>query len=296
MSKALELARKAAERGEVPVGAILVGPDGVLARALNRREDWQTPLGHAEAICLHRASKKLQNWRLEDTTLYVTLEPCLMCAGALLQARVSRVVYGARDPKGGAVESLYKVFADSRLNHQIEVTSGVLEKECSELLQEFFRNRREDHKQVRARRIPRYRSSVIVLHEGLLLGFDAVDPHNGKKYFFLPGGKIEPHENAAETAVRETWEETGYKIRLRPGLSYQRNYDFEWNGEVNACKTDFFVGALDEIWAPPGKVDDAAYNQGPRWISVKDIDRVFSYSPDILWAVRKLLKKIKVRV
>lgn len=145
MRKALGLARKAAEKDEVPVGAILVAADSktILATGMNRREGWTTPLGHAELIALHRASQKQKAWRLAGATLYVTLEPCVMCAGALVQARVARVVYGAADPKGGAVESLYQVLRDPRLNHRCEVTSGVLADECGKILSEYFRMKRK---------------------------------------------------------------------------------------------------------------------------------------------------------
>lgn len=144
MKRALSLARQAAQKDEVPVGAILVAADGktVLAKGMNRREEWMTPLGHAELIALHRASQKQQAWRLTDSTLYVTLEPCLMCAGALVQARVARVVYGATDPKAGAVHSLYQVLQDSRLNHRCEVIGGVLAEECGGILKDYFKEKR----------------------------------------------------------------------------------------------------------------------------------------------------------
>ena len=142
MGKALELARKAEKLGEVPVGALLVVNGEMVSKAMNRRETWTTPLGHAELICLQRASQKLKSWRILDATLYVTLEPCVMCSGALVQARVGRVVYGAKDPKGGAVNSLFQIGSDPRLNHKFEVTSGVLENECSEILKNFFKSRR----------------------------------------------------------------------------------------------------------------------------------------------------------
>jgi tRNA(adenine34) deaminase len=146
MRKALKLAAKAASRGEVPVGAVLVRKGQQLTIASNRREEWHTPLGHAELIVLQRASQNLKAWRLLGCTLYVTLEPCTMCAGALVQARVERVVFGALDPKGGGMHSLYQIGRDPRLNHQIEVISGVLEAECSQLLKDFFKNRRLEKK------------------------------------------------------------------------------------------------------------------------------------------------------
>lgn len=146
MKYALRLAKQAAQRGEVPIGAILVQDNQIIAKAMNRKEEWLTPLGHAELICLHRASQNQKKWRLAGATLYVTLEPCSMCAGALVQARIDRIVFGARDPKGGAVESLYQICDDPRLNHRMQVTGGVLEKECGEILSKFFRNRRQDKK------------------------------------------------------------------------------------------------------------------------------------------------------
>ena len=143
MSKALALAKRAAEQDEVPVGAILVIDNKIIARAHNKKEQWTSPLGHAELICLERAAQKLKSWRLSGATLYVTLEPCLMCSGAMIQSRIDRVVFGARDPKGGAVTSLYQVLSDPRLNHRVEITEGVLEKECGEILSDFFRMKRK---------------------------------------------------------------------------------------------------------------------------------------------------------
>lgn len=147
MGKALKLAEAAARRGEVPVGALIVGPDDqgnevLISRASNQRETLRSALGHAELLAIHRASKKRKAWRLTDCTLYVTLEPCVMCAGAIVQARLSRVVYGASDPKGGAVESLYEILQDSRLNHRCEVTGGMNAPECGQILSNFFRRRR----------------------------------------------------------------------------------------------------------------------------------------------------------
>lgn len=145
MRRALALAKEAATKGEVPVGAILVQNGKILSKAYNLRETLQTSLGHAELVALQRASKKIQQWRLLNTTLYVTLEPCIMCAGALVQARVQRVVYGATDPKGGGVESLYQICQDKRLNHKVEITKGILANECGQLLKTFFKNRRHQN-------------------------------------------------------------------------------------------------------------------------------------------------------
>lgn len=142
MRHALELAAQAAEAGEVPVGAVVVHDNQVIAEAYNERETRPSALAHAEILALERATEKLGRWRLSGCTLYVTLEPCVMCAGALVQARVDRVVYGATDPKGGAVESLYQVLADSRLNHRPDVKAGVLAPECGTLLSDFFKRRR----------------------------------------------------------------------------------------------------------------------------------------------------------
>jgi tRNA(adenine34) deaminase len=146
MKRALLLAKRAQSLGEVPIGAILVKDGKMVAKGYNRRESWKTPLGHAELIAIQRGSQKLEAWRLLGCTLYVTLEPCLMCAAALVQARVSRIVYGATDPKGGGTVSLYQIPTDTRLNHQIAVSGGVLEAECSALITEFFASRRKDKK------------------------------------------------------------------------------------------------------------------------------------------------------
>ncbi len=141
MGEALDAAREGLAAGEVPVGAVLVG-EMVLARAFNRPIGLHDPTAHAEVLALRNAAAQLGNYRLPGTTLYVTIEPCIMCVGALIQARVARLVFGAADPKGGACVSLYRLPEDPRLNHHLEVTGGVREAECRELLQEFFRSRR----------------------------------------------------------------------------------------------------------------------------------------------------------
>ncbi len=142
MRRALELAAQAGNIGEVPVGALVVHENQIISEAYNERESKPSALAHAEMTVLADACAKLRRWRLTDCTLYVTLEPCVMCAGALVQARVTRVVYGARDPKAGAVESLYQVLSDTRLNHRPQVTGGILGEECGKILSDFFRERR----------------------------------------------------------------------------------------------------------------------------------------------------------
>jgi tRNA(adenine34) deaminase len=144
MRVALEEARLAAADGEVPIGAVVVCDGAVVARAHNRRENDRDPTAHAELLAIRAAARGLGRWRLSGCTVYVTLEPCPMCAGAMHQARIDRLVFGALDPKAGAVGSLYDLSDDQRLNHRFDVTSGVLEEEASALLRAFFaRLRRE---------------------------------------------------------------------------------------------------------------------------------------------------------
>jgi len=138
MRLALREACKGLVKQEVPIGALIVYQDEIIGTGYNRCEERQEPTAHAEILALREASQTLKSWRLEGCTLYVTLEPCIMCAGALVQARVSRLVFGCPDPKGGGVVSLYEICDDSRLNHRLEVAQGVMEKECSELLSNFF--------------------------------------------------------------------------------------------------------------------------------------------------------------
>jgi len=142
MEVALEQARAAAEAGDVPVGAVVARGDEVLARSGNAREQAQDPTAHAEILALRRAAVMVGSWHLEGCTMYVTLEPCAMCAGALVLARIDRLVYAAADPKAGFAGSLGDLTRDPRLNHLVEVETGVLETEASELLREFFRQRR----------------------------------------------------------------------------------------------------------------------------------------------------------
>ena len=142
MAQALEQAFAAATADEVPVGAVIVRDGTIIAASANQRESLHDPTAHAEMIAITQAAAAIEDWRLERTTLYVTLEPCVMCAGAILQSRIPRIVYGATDPKAGAVLSLYRLLEDPRLNHQCSVTGGVLSEPCSRVLTEFFEAKR----------------------------------------------------------------------------------------------------------------------------------------------------------
>ncbi len=142
MTEAIALARRALESEDVPVGAVVVRDQRVIGRGFNQRERLQDPTAHAEMIALTAAAAEVGHWRLQDCTMYVTLEPCPMCAGALVLARVRRLVFGTWDAKSGACGSLYDIPRDLRLNHQLEVTGGVLADQCLRLLQDFFRQRR----------------------------------------------------------------------------------------------------------------------------------------------------------
>jgi tRNA(adenine34) deaminase len=146
MQAALRQAEIAEENGDVPIGAVIVHNGQIIAKAYNQREQLKDPTAHAEIIALTQAAAALETWRLNDCTIYVTLEPCTMCAGALVLARLDRLVYGCDDPKTGAVKSLYNIVTDERLNHQLEVTSGVLAEDCTALLQQFFLRRRNENK------------------------------------------------------------------------------------------------------------------------------------------------------
>ncbi len=144
MKKALSLAVRSENKGEVPIGAVLVDENGqILAQSTNLRETKCTILGHAELVVIHRANQKRRSWRLNGCTLYVTLEPCLMCAAALVQSRISRVVYATKDPKGGGLGSLQDLSCDERLNHQFEVSSGLMAEEASQMLKKFFKSKRK---------------------------------------------------------------------------------------------------------------------------------------------------------
>lgn len=152
MRLALEQARRAEEAGEVPIGAVVVHAGEVVAAAHNRRETDADPSAHAEFSALVEASRRLGRWRLTGCTVYVTLEPCLMCAGLMVNARVDRCVYGAPDPKGGALGTLYDVSCDPRLNHAFAVTAGVLRDACAEQLRAFFKRRRQEARALREAR------------------------------------------------------------------------------------------------------------------------------------------------
>jgi len=142
MRKAIDAALIAEENGDVPIGAVIVYQNQVIGRAWNQREQLNDPTAHAEIIALTQAASLLGSWRLHGCTIYVTLEPCPMCAGALVLGRLDRLVYGCDDPKTGACGSLYDIVRDERLNHRLDVTSGVLADDCAALLQDFFRARR----------------------------------------------------------------------------------------------------------------------------------------------------------
>lgn len=146
MQLAMEMAAKAEEKGEVPVGAVLVKDNNVIATSYNLSITDHNPCGHAEIRCLQKAGNALENYRLIDTTLYVTLEPCSMCAGAIIHARVGRVVFGAKDEKTGAAGTVHNVLQHSSANHIVEVESGVMSEECSQQLSAFFKRRREEIK------------------------------------------------------------------------------------------------------------------------------------------------------
>ena len=143
MKLALEQAKIAYKKDEVPIGAVIVCNDKVIAKGFNIREKRNDPTGHAEIVAIKKACKKRRSWRLEDCTIYVTVEPCSMCAGALLWTRIKRIVFGAFDAKGGALGSSYNLFVQKNLNHKAEITSGVLEEECSKLMKDFFKAKRK---------------------------------------------------------------------------------------------------------------------------------------------------------
>jgi tRNA(adenine34) deaminase len=153
MLDALDEAKKAFEDDETPVGAVVVRGGEVIGRGRNERSSKRLPLAHAEMNAISEAARAINNWRLDECTLYVTLEPCVMCAGAIMETRIARVVYGARDPKAGAVGSLYDVLRDPRMPHRCRVTGAVLEIECSALLKRFFLSKRARAKQAPAHKI-----------------------------------------------------------------------------------------------------------------------------------------------
>ena len=142
MRVAIEAARIAEDNGDVPIGAVIVCENRIIGKAYNQREQLRDPTAHAEIIALTQAAAARQSWRLNGCTMYVTLEPCPMCAGALVLSRMDRLCYGCSDPKSGACGTLYNIVDDERLNHRLEVTAGVLEKECREQLQNFFEQKR----------------------------------------------------------------------------------------------------------------------------------------------------------
>ena len=143
MKMALKEAQKAYQEDEVPIGAIIVQNGKVIARAHNQRETKQQASAHAEMLAIQKACKKTGFWRLEDCEMYVTMEPCLMCAGAILQSRIKKVVYGAKDPKGGCIESCMKMYETKGFNHYPETESGILQEECSQILKDFFKEKRK---------------------------------------------------------------------------------------------------------------------------------------------------------
>ncbi|WP_194747709.1 tRNA adenosine(34) deaminase TadA [Staphylococcus chromogenes] len=146
MSIAIEAAREAEKLGEVPIGAVIVKDDEIIATAYNLRETAQLPMAHAEHIAIERAAQKLGSWRLEGCTLYVTLEPCVMCSGTIVMSRIDTVVYGAKDPKGGCSGSLMNLIQDPRMNHRVTLVTGVLAYSCGQLLKNFFKRLREEKK------------------------------------------------------------------------------------------------------------------------------------------------------
>lgn len=147
MREAIRQAKKAYQFNEVPIGCIIVFQDEIIARGYNKRNTKKNPLAHAELLAIHKASKQLGDWRLEECTMYITLEPCQMCAGAIVQARIPKVVIGSMNPKSGCAGSILNLLNQKEFNHQVEIVQGVLEEECTILLQSFFKELREKKKQ-----------------------------------------------------------------------------------------------------------------------------------------------------
>lgn len=143
MNKAIQLARKAAMIDEVPVGCIIVYHDEIIAKAYNKKEHSQQAIDHAEIRAIQQASRKLKSWRLDECTLYVTLEPCMMCMGAIIQSRVAKVVYGASDPKGGCAQTVIDIDAVRGFNHYPEIVADILKEECAQLLKDYFKSKRK---------------------------------------------------------------------------------------------------------------------------------------------------------
>lgn len=146
MLQALKQAKKAALENEVPVGCVIVYQDKIISKAYNKRNQTNNALDHAELIAIKKACKKLNTWILEDASIYITLEPCLMCSGAILQSRIKNLYFGAYEPKFGAAGSIINVFEEEKFNHRVNVQGGILEKECSDILKSFFQNMRVDKK------------------------------------------------------------------------------------------------------------------------------------------------------
>jgi tRNA(adenine34) deaminase len=146
MKEAMKEAKKAAKIGEVPIGCVIVYNDKIIARGYNKRNTKKTTLAHAEMIAIQKASKVLGDWRLEECTMYVTLEPCQMCSGAIVQARIKECIVGAMNPKAGCAGSILNILQMDEFNHKVELTTGVMEEECKEVLQSFFKELREKNK------------------------------------------------------------------------------------------------------------------------------------------------------
>lgn len=146
MKEAIKQAKKASAIGDVPIGCVIVLHDKIIARAYNQRNKKKTTLAHAEILAIQKASKKLQDWRLEDCVMYITLEPCQMCAGAIVQARIPKVVIGAMNPKAGCAGSVLNILQEDAFNHQVEVETGILEEDCGQMMSEFFRELRKKKK------------------------------------------------------------------------------------------------------------------------------------------------------
>lgn len=146
MREAVRQAKKAAEAGDVPIGCVIVSGDKIIARAYNQRNKKKTTLAHAELLAIQKASRKTGDWRLEECTMYITLEPCQMCAGAIVQARIPKVVIGAMNPKAGCAGSVLNILQVEQFNHQVDIKKGVLEEECSQMLLDFFRQLRKKKK------------------------------------------------------------------------------------------------------------------------------------------------------
>ena len=277
MELALAEARKAAELGEIPIGAVLVYNGEVIAKAHNLRETDQDATAHAEILVIRQACARLNRWRLSGCTLYVTVEPCPMCSGAIVNSRIDRVVYGCPDVKAGGAESIFNIITNPNLNHCAQVTSGVCEEECAEVMRSFFQRRRKERKAAKNLPKPVEVVAALIWRDGKFMICQRPANKARALLWEFVGGKVESGETKEQALLRECMEELNITIKVQDVFT-----------DVTHSYPDLLVHlTLFNAEITSGEPQLLEHND-LRWISTGEIDQYEFCPADV-----EILEKIK---